>query len=48
MSRGGEVRDIDSEVVNRKIDELAARSMRVLALGYSQQEMGHDRSTRTR
>ena len=31
-----------------KIDELAARSMRVLALGYSQQEMVHDRSTRTR
>ena len=42
VSLGGEVRDIDSEVVNRKIDELAARSMRVLALGYSQQEMVHD------
>ena len=48
MSLGGEIRDIDPEVVDRKIDELAARSMRVLALGYSQQEMVHDRSTRTR
>ena len=42
VSLGGEIRDIDPEVVNRKIDELAARSMRVLALGYSQQEMVHD------
>ena len=48
VSLGGEIRDIDPEVVDRKIDELAARSMRVLALGYSQQEMVHDRSTRTR
>ncbi len=42
VSLGGEIRDLDPEVVNRKIDELAARSMRVLALGYSQQEMVHD------
>ena len=42
VSLGGEIRDIDPEVVDRKIDELAARSMRVLALGYSQQEMVHD------
>ena len=48
VSLGGEIRDIDPEVVDRKIDELAAQSMRVLALGYSQQEMVHDRSTRTR
>jgi calcium-translocating P-type ATPase len=35
----GNVRDIDSAVLNRKIDELAAKAMRVLAFGYSEKEL---------
>jgi calcium-translocating P-type ATPase len=35
----GNVRDIDSAVLNRKIDELAAKAMRVLAFGYSQKPL---------
>ena len=39
LSIGGDVRNIDSAVINAKIDELANRSMRVLAFGYSESEM---------
>ena len=39
LSIGGEVRTIDPAVINAKIDELANRSMRVLAFGYSESEM---------
>ncbi|MBQ3009870.1 MAG: cation-transporting P-type ATPase, partial [Oscillospiraceae bacterium] len=39
LSIGGEVRELDSAVINAKIDELANRSMRVLAFGYSDSEM---------
>jgi calcium-translocating P-type ATPase len=35
----GNIRDIDNAVLNRKIDELAAKAMRVLAFGYSQEDM---------
>ena len=39
LSIGGEEHAIDLDVINAKIDELAARSMRVLAFGYSESEM---------
>ena len=39
LSMSGEEREIVPEVINGKIDELASRSMRVLAFGYSTQEM---------
>ena len=39
LSRSGELHDINPEVLNRKIDELASKSMRVLAFGYSTKEM---------
>ena len=37
----GEIKTIDKEALDRKIDELASRAMRVLAFGYSETE--HDR-----
>lgn len=39
LDGNGELRDLDIEVLNRKIDELAGRAMRVLAFGYSEKEM---------
>lgn len=35
----GEIRDIDQNVLNRKIDELASKAMRVLAFGYSEKKL---------
>lgn len=39
LDENGNVRDIDMAVLNRKIDELAAKAMRVLAFGYSEKNM---------
>ena len=39
LSASGEIRKIDLDVLNGKIDELAMRSMRVLAFGYSETMM---------
>ena len=39
LDENGEVKTIDKAVLDRKIDELAARAMRVLAFGYSQKEL---------
>lgn len=35
----GNIRDIDKNVLNRKIDELASKAMRVLAFGYSEKNL---------
>lgn len=42
LDADGNVRDIDMTVLNGKIDELAERSMRVLAFGYSNSAMTVD------
>ena len=39
LSIGGEVHELNLHTINAKIDDLARKSMRVLAFGYSQQEM---------
>lgn len=39
LDENGEVKTIDKAVLDRKIDELAARAMRVLAFGYSQKPL---------
>ena len=39
LSMSGEAHTLNLDVLNTKIDELAARSMRVLAFGYSESEM---------
>lgn len=39
LSIGGEERTLSLDVINAKIDELASKSMRVLAFGYSEQEL---------
>ena len=39
LDEKGEVKTIDKAVLDRKIDELAARAMRVLAFGYSQKSL---------
>lgn len=39
LDENGNVRDIDKAVLDRKIDELAAKAMRVLAFGYSEKSM---------
>lgn len=39
LNENGELKEIDSGVLNRKIDELASKAMRVLAFGYSQKEL---------
>ena len=39
LDENGEVKTIDKAVLDRKIDELAARAMRVLAFGYSQKAL---------
>ena len=39
LDENGEVKTIDKAVLDRKIDELAARAMRVLAFGYSEKAL---------
>ncbi len=39
----GAVREIDMEVLNRKIDGLAAKAMRVLAFGYSEKPLAENK-----
>ena len=39
LDKNGEVRTLDMDVLNRKIDELAAKAMRVLAFGYSEKDL---------
>lgn len=39
LDANGNVKDIDSAVLNRKIDELASKAMRVLAFGYSEKQL---------
>ena len=39
LDGNGELRDIDKPALDRKIDELAAKAMRVLAFGYSEQDL---------
>lgn len=43
LSMSGEERPLSMDVINAKIDELASKSMRVLAFGYSNQEMTENR-----
>lgn len=43
LSLTGEERTINSEILNAKIDELANKSMRVLAFGYSTKTMTEDK-----
>ncbi len=42
LNENGEVKTIDKAVLDRKIDELASKAMRVLAFGYSEKEMVED------
>ena len=39
LDENGNVKDIDMAVLNRKIDELASKAMRIIAFGYSQKEL---------
>ncbi len=39
LDADGNVKDIDTEALNRKIDALASKAMRVLAFGYSEKEL---------
>lgn len=39
LNADGEIKEIDSAVLDRKIDELASKAMRVLAFGYSEKEL---------
>lgn len=39
LDADGNVKEIDSAVLNRKIDELASKAMRVLAFGYSEKQL---------
>ncbi len=39
LDADGQVQTIDSAVLNKKIDDLAAKAMRVLAFGYSESEL---------
>lgn len=39
LDESGEIRKLDKAVLNRKIDELASKAMRVLAFGYSEKEL---------
>jgi len=43
LDASGNVVDLDKEVLNAKIDELANRAMRVLAFGYSEKKMVEDK-----
>lgn len=42
LDENGEVKTIDKAVLDRKIDELAARAMRVLAFGYSEKPLAQN------
>ncbi|MBQ9140494.1 MAG: calcium-translocating P-type ATPase, PMCA-type [Lachnospiraceae bacterium] len=42
LNANGEVKTIDKAVLDRKIDELASKAMRVLAFGYSEKELVED------
>lgn len=42
ISYTGEIKDLDMDVVNAKIDEYATKAMRVLAFGYSESNMVED------
>lgn len=39
LDENGQIKTIDPAVLNRKIDELASKAMRVLAFGYSEMEL---------
>ncbi|MCI8484346.1 MAG: calcium-translocating P-type ATPase, PMCA-type [Lachnospiraceae bacterium] len=39
LDANGEIKEINKEALDRKIDELAAKAMRVLAFGYSEKEL---------
>ena len=39
LDEQGNIQDIDMEVLNKKIDDLASKAMRVLAFGYSEKKM---------
>lgn len=39
LDADGNIKDIDKAVLNRKIDELASKAMRVLAFGYSEKNL---------
>lgn len=39
LDADGNVKDIDKDALNKKIDSLASKAMRVLAFGYSQKDM---------
>jgi calcium-translocating P-type ATPase len=39
LDENGEIKDIDNAVLNKKIDELAEKAMRVLSFGYSEKSM---------
>lgn len=43
LDADGNVRDIDKAVLDRKIDELASKAMRVLAFGYSEKDLTMDK-----
>lgn len=43
MDANGKIVEMDRDVINAKIDELAKRAMRVLAFGYSEKEMVDDK-----
>lgn len=39
LDKDGEIKELNSSIVNKKIDELASKAMRVLAFGYSEKEL---------
>lgn len=39
LDADGNIKDIDKDVLNKKIDSLASKAMRVLAFGYSEKDM---------
>ena len=43
LDGSGEIRQIDKAALDRKIDELAAKAMRVLAFGYSEKELAENK-----
>lgn len=43
LDADGNVKEIDNAALNKKIDELASKAMRVLAFGYSEKELVNDK-----
>ncbi|MCI9173778.1 MAG: calcium-translocating P-type ATPase, PMCA-type [Lachnospiraceae bacterium] len=43
LDGNGELKDIDKSALDRKIDELAEKAMRVLAFGYSEKELAENK-----